>query len=197
MMKNKSKLLYKVTPASVEGNDHINVSKHSETELGRKLAYGYPINIDTVFGKVGTVRSVMDYLVTPNYPKALLAKPKLTPSDIKKIPKRKMYLNNYWAIIAYVLCLRVQSDSELIKLLKENKLPFTSYNVTKSKYFGQDAEVCDLNYKMGNYIDILNNIQTMIQEDKFTDDIIKEYVFDSMEDKTVSLFDGIVNTVIK
>ena len=192
-----NKKMHTISSTSVEGSDHINVSKHSNTEIGKKLSYGYPINIDTVFGKVGTVRSVMDFLVTPNYPKALLGKPKLTPSDIKKIPKRKTYLDNYWAIIAYVLCLRVLSDESLIKLLKANKLPYTSYNISKSKYFAQETEVIEFNNKMYNYIDLINGIQTLIQEDKFNDDSIKDFVFSKMKNKEISLFEGIINVVIK
>ena len=187
----------KIDVNSKEGVDHINVSKYSTIDIGKKLAYGYPISIETVFGKVGTVRSVMEYIATPNYPKELLSKTKLSPTDIKKIPKRKIPIDNYWSIITYVLCLRVKSDKELIQLLKENTLPFTSYNINKVKYFDTDVINFNYNYKMGKYLGIIMLIQELIKQDKFEDKYIQELIEFNKDVPDKDIFSSVENMIIK
>ena len=93
---------------------YINVSKYSDSKLGKVLSPGHPVSIKTLLGVVGTLRSAMVYIVTPNYPSNLLAKRSLKRFERNKIPKQTIDVPNYWAVVTYLLCLRIKEDQEVI-----------------------------------------------------------------------------------
>jgi len=174
-----------------EGIDYINIVKDSEYELGSKLSLGYPVGFKTVFGTIGTLRSGMDFISTPNYPVSLLSKKKLTKHDINTIPSKRITVPNYWSVVAYMVCSRVKADSDLLQLLKDNTLVLTSVNVKKTEDLGMFGSTYIPNYKMGRYLSIVRHISDMLKEDRFTDDDIKQFISDCRDDKDKDVFDGL------
>ncbi len=180
-----------VSSLQKEGIDYINVSKHSETELGKKLAYGHPIKTNTVFGKIGTIRSLMEFISTPNYPTELLSKQKLEPREIKRIPSKRISVPNYWAIVAYVICERIDQDDEVKELIKNNKLTYTSFNKKRNDtLFDKEVVIGMPNHKMGRYLSIIRHIDTMLKEDKFTKENIKEFITACKDKPEQDIFEG-------
>lgn len=177
-----------------DGVTHINVSKYAKTDLGLKLRQGHDLNgFVTAFGAIGNLRNFLDAVVTPGYPIGLLKKHKLTHKDVNTIPKVKtISLPNYRAIVAYILAKRIQHEPELINLLKDNTLPFTSYNLStiKNVVDVKDDLLGDINLNnikiinknMNIYVNMIEKLSNLIKQDRFTNDDIKEFVI-SLKDK--------------
>lgn len=174
-----------------EGVDYINVSKYSESELGKMLSYGYPVKVKTVFGKLGTVRAGMDFIKTPGYPTALLGKQRLTADEVNSIPRKSTSVPNYWAIVAYIMCERIDQDSKVKKLLKENVAPiFTSFNTQDDRqFFKTTVKLSVPNMKMGRYLSIIRHIEKMLKEDRFTRDDIEQFVNDCKDHPELDIFE--------
>jgi len=172
---------------------YINVSKYSETELGRALAPGFPISLQTLFGKIGTLRTGMEYIVTPNYPERLLSKRKLKCIDLDKIPKHKIDVPNYWSVVTYLLCLRIKSDEKLIELLREtdDDTKFVSYNKVNNKSLGINSIVYKENLRLNIYTNIINDITRLIKSNVFHDLRIRELIVSYKDDDSKSVFEGL------
>ena len=176
---------------------YINVSKYSDSELGKALLPSTPVSLPTLFGEVGTLKSAMEYIVTPNYPVRLLSKRKLKSTDVNRIPKQKIDVPNYWSVVAYLLCLRVKSDDALINMLREtdedNK--FVSYNKVNKTTLGIKSSVYKPNTDMNMYLHIIDSIVRMIKSSVFNDHYIRELIISYKEDKTKSVFADLAITV--
>lgn len=175
----------------VEGVDYINVSKYSESELGKMLSYGHPVKVKTVFGKLGTVRAGMDFVKTPGYPTALLGKQKLSADEVNSIPRKHVSVPNYWAIVAYIMCERIDQDPRAKKLLKENVAPvFTSFNTqSERQFFTKSVKLSVPNMKMGRYLSIIRHIEKMLKEDRFTQEDIEQFVNDCKDHPELDIFE--------
>ena len=180
-----------VMKVSVEGEDYINVSKYSDTGLGKALAPGAKANFDTVFGKVGNVRAAMDYIAIPNYPVKLLSKAKLTASDINKIPGKRISVPNYWSIVTYIMAERIKADEKLHDMLKENDVELTCFSkIGKATMFGKEVFMSQPNKSMGRYIAVIRVLSNLIKEDKFTDENILDIVNQAKDHPEKGIFEG-------
>lgn len=175
----------------------INVSQYAETDLGKMLSPGYPISLQTLFGKIGTIRSAMEYIVTPNYPERLLSKRKLKRDEISTIPKNKIDVPNYWAVIAYLLCLRVKSDDKLIEMLSniEEDTKFVSYNKVTKNTLGIKSVTYKQNLTMNMYLHIIDSIVRVIKQGVFNDRYIQSIIISYKDDKNKSVFEGLAVAV--
>lgn len=166
-----------------DGVSFINVTNQGLTELGTRLAYGYPKITMTIFGPIGNVRNFMEAISTPGYPLKLLNKKRLKPNEIESIPKARIQVPNYWAAVAYVVCERIIQDPKLMSLIKKNTLPYTSIRSNVKKILlGEEVKVVMVNEKMGRYLGIVRCIDKMIKEDTFNYDTIKVFI-ESCKDK--------------
>jgi hypothetical protein len=177
---------------AVEGKDYINVSKHSKSELGKMLAYGHPVEINTVFGKVGTIRSAMDFITMPGYPVEFLSKKKLRQPEVAEINKlTKRTLPNYWAIVAYIVVERIKQDEKLQQLMIENEAQYTSFNMSKPQNFlgGAKLSMSVKNHKMSRYLSIIRHVEKMLKENTFTDENIQKFIEAAKDKPAKDIFD--------
>lgn len=180
-----------IDESSEEGVDYINVSKYSKTELGRALAPGAKANFDTILGRIGNIRSAMDYVAIPNYPIKLLSKSRLNAKDIKKIPKKRISIPNYWSIITYILAERIKSEPDLIKMIKENEAEYTCFSSKgKANLFGKEVFITQPNNSMGRYIAIIRCISKLIKNDEFTDAKIYQLINSAKDCPEKLIFEG-------
>lgn len=188
-----------IIDTGVEGVDYINVSRYSKNKIGKKLAIGYPIQLDTIFGKIGSIRAGLDYLCIDGYPRELLSKKKLTYNEIKTIPKKRKSIPNYWSILIYILAKRIQSDIEIIDFIKANpNILFVSFNsYSESKFFDKDVKVSIINNKMDKYLSSIKLIADLIINNRFTEDNIKALIYAVRVDGTKEVFAETRNVEIK
>jgi len=181
--------MIKINKDMIEGVDFINISSYSDLKEGRRLAIGYPFAFSTVIGNVGSVRSAMDYVTTPNYPVKLLNKSKLTKYDVATIPKEKNGLPNYKAVLTYFIGMRILADKELQNdLSKLNpKIKVTSYNIINDPIVGKNIVY---NENMGSYCGIISKIIKLLNNDDFNIKTLNELVTNHTKDTSVSLFHG-------
>ena len=187
-----------VVPGMQEGKDYINISSYSDTELGKSLAPGAPYSFATAFGKPGNVRSAIDFIVTPNYPKTVMKKRQLTKKDIDSIPKQQLDTPNYTALLAYVISRRILADEKLQSLMKSNQAKYVSFNkVTgEDKVFDKDVTIATKNNAMYKYLMIVRNFDIMIKKNMFNREEADKFIEHLMVDKTIDLFDGTAITVL-
>lgn len=181
-------------PDDDKGKRYLNIAKYSDSPLGRILAPSYGYAFDTLIGRIGNIRIAMDYIVKRGYPKRLLNKSKLTRKDIESVSKIKNnVVPNYWAILTYIVAVRIQSDINLIKEIKDldSDIELTSYNVFKNKSLGVVAQIKELNIPMCKYVAILRLIFKLIQNDHFTDTSIKQLIQDTKDNPALPLFDNV------
>lgn len=184
-----------------EGMDYLNISKHSFLNLGRELNPGFGIKFNTPFGKAGSVRNFMEYVVTPNYPIEILRKTKLTKIEIDKLPRKKVNVTNYWAIVAIAVLTRIKEDKAILSALAD--LPvnckITSFNKFSSEFGGVKTESVVPNVKMRSYIDIIKFIIKQIKiSDINNQEVIDKIISTFSNDKTLPLFHNCpVNVKIK
>lgn len=185
----------------VDGVDYINVSKHGTTELGQKLAPGYPleVRVKTPFGVIGTIRNFQDYITKTGYPHKLLSKPKLFHNEADLIYKLEpVDVPNYWALVAMVICERVKMSKTLKSLLRKlgKNVVFTSFNeIAHRDMWNKSIETSVSNSRMGVYLSIIRNIKIMIDENRFNDDNIRDFVMACMKDTSVDLYAGVACNV--
>lgn len=181
-----------------EGSNHINISKYSKTELGKLLSPGHPLNVDTLYGTIGNIRSAMDYLVTEKYPINFLSKKKLSKDMISKLDKsKKRILPNYWAAVGYTICERVLQDEKLIELIKKTNpsLELTSYTIKRVERHGVSSNNYTLNTKMKQYVNILNKIFRLIRNNNFNSVSMLLLVNDLKSDSKLSIFHNVPFTI--
>ena len=186
-----------VTGDMKEGVDYININNTSETKLGKMLSPGYSRRFMTFLGPVHTMKSFMYAIKVPNYPMKFLRKSTFNHKDQELLKGKFNDLPNYWALVAYALCQKVKSDKELKQLLFDNKLMFTSYDVTKAtKFFNKTIVASVPKHTMGKYIAIVRLIEDLIKKNEFTDDKIEELVEKCKEHPDKDILDNIACTVI-
>jgi hypothetical protein len=183
----------------VEGIDFINISIYSTTPIGQMLAPGYPLKkgIQMPFGKCGTVRSAMEYIIRDVYPKELLAKSRLSRAELTMLGKPTRRCTNYWSIVAYAIIARIKNDDELIALLTSlpSKTIFTSFNGEESvDFFGTVLVMPKVNIRMRNYLAIIRFVKEMLDNGSFNDSSIQNFIMASRHNQNVGIWDG---TMIK
>lgn len=180
-------------------NDLINVSRLSNTELGKRLTMNFDYEFKTPFGTFKNIRTAFEYLFIEGYPIKLLNKKKLTKSDIESIPPLKHTIPNYWSVIAHLFILRMDQDSETVKLLKENRKPISAYNVksTKDSYIG-DIITIQKNHKISMYVKIIEKYSTLLKIDNTPEDYKKgcEVIINSFKkDPDSFIYEGNVQNI--
>ena len=140
----------------------------------------------------------MQYLSTKGYPYRLVMKGQFSNKDlgiIKKLPTLR--LPNYWAIMAYALCSRISQDSRLQRWLKENTLPLTIARwEVRNKYVEELSQPVYVNVtKLGNYLNIVRDIEKLIKEDKFTNEEIISLIKSYKLDTSVPVFHNAITTI--
>lgn len=177
--------------------DYVNIVKFSDSEIGKALATSTVVNLTTVFGKIGTIRNLMDYLIVIDYPSQYLAKTSLSKQEIEKIPKKKRGVINYWGIIAMVLIQRIRDDHKLLEKLigLPKTIKFTSFDTTKTADgLGDTILVYKPNTEMHRYCMIVNDIYKAVKEDKYAlqnKNKCISIIHNNTYDKTKSLYDGL------
>ena len=160
-----------LTLGEKEGDRLINVSNKSETELGRFLSPLHTSNTRLYCGKVAKLKTFMEAIRTPNFPPEYLAKNYISKEDMNALPKERVDVPNYWAIVAYAVVERVKQDKKLITMLKENTLELTALDRPKpviilgKEYM--DKTISSVCLKLVPYVSILRHIELMIKEEKF------------------------------
>lgn len=175
-----------------EGKDYISLVSESNHILGRALSINYNYLFKTLIGDVRSIGRFMQYISTKDYPYRLLMKGQFSNKDlgiIKKLPTIK--LPNYWAIMAYAVCSRVNQDPKMQKWLRENTLPLTIAKwVVRDKYVPELSEPVYMNItKLGNYLNIVNDIQKLLKEDRFTDTNVIDLINSYKVEPNVSVFE--------
>lgn len=189
-----------ITDEMVEGTDYISLDTKSNSELGRLLSYNHPANFTTVFGNVGTIRSLMDYITIPGYPYELLSKARIKPEEKARIPKRRISVPNFWAIVTYIVCVRIKGDVKIIGMLKDKpeNVPFTlGTRTVKTELFGNTVIVKQQVTKMSRYLGIIAHVEKLIKDNRFTKEEIDSFVLAARDHKDKSVFDGIACDAIK
>lgn len=186
-------------PIGINEADCINVDHRSTNELGKMLSPLFPISVSTIFGTIGTIKNFMDFIAIPGYPREILALKKFGPKEIKSIPKTRIAVPNYWAIVAYAICQRVKTNVKLISMIKKNTLPYTSYEkLEPGMFFDKEVLMSTPNIKMGRYLAIIRHIEKMIKADNFNDDAILKFIMDCRDDTSKDIFDNMaINVVVK
>lgn len=176
-----------------DGVDYINVSRFGATKLGRLLNPGHPVKFHSWLGVFNSVKTYMDFVNTPGYPKELVSKTNLKREDYANIPKQKQTVPNYWAIVAAGLHGRISGDKQLVKLLKDNELPFTSlFRKTNMMLFGSKVNVDSADPKMGRYLAIIRFYSDMIKNgDFFKIKKVEEFVEQCKDYPELDLLEGV------
>jgi len=180
----------------VEDIDYINVSTQTAGVIGRKLAYTTVFNpTPTWIGKITSLRTAMDFLTIPGYPVKLLTKTKITTRDINKIPRNKVGVVNYWAIVTGLISDRILNDKKLLTMLLNLKsdVVFTSFNTKKHTTFGIDSFVTTYNHDIARYVEVIGNVVYILKNNKkeFWDIEIGRLINATKVDKAKNLFDGV------
>ena len=191
-----NKNLQIVKPNDIEDKDFINISSNTGSNIGRKLAYTSTFNLtDSLIGKITSLRTAMDYIVTPNYPFKLLTKNKLKPIDIKKIPTKRISVSNYWSIVTHLVYVRIKNDNNLLEMIKELKddVYFTSFNVKKYSASGIDSKIINYNNNIATYVNIVGDIIGIIKNNKpdTWDKLAIELMSDNKLKADKGVFDGV------
>lgn len=188
--------MYKLQKGDREGIEYLNISSQTPGKLGRKLAYTSTFNaVNTLIGKVASLRPAMDYIITPDYPVKFLAKGKLTSKDIAKIPGKTIGVVNYWAIVTHLVFERIYQDKILLDSLMEldQDIKFTSFNVKKNYGTGLSSNITAYNDNISRYVEIIGKVFTLLHENNEStiEDALKDLIYDMKEDKDKSLFHGV------
>ena len=154
-----------------DGVDYISIVNPS-TELGKMLAPEYTFEFDTVFGKVISIRRLMEYLNRDKYPSRFLSKSKLTHRDINEIKQCTIkHIENYWVYILYGVIKRISSDDKLISLIKDNDLDFVALDtkLVSDTLFDKEVSVKKHLTKFSYYVSCLRIVTDLIKSDKLND----------------------------
>lgn len=188
----------------VDGVNFINISMKSKSELGRRLHSGYN-HAFALFGGLGacsSVRTFIGFITHEEFPEYLLTKKRWEPEDSAKVSKEKVFPKNYLALLAFAICSRIRNDAAVIKMLKENTLPFTAFKEMEEESLleGKDdmgAKFRDLTYGMAAYIAIIRNIEELIKADKFDNANMKKLINDCKAYPDEDIFAGLPSRVLK
>jgi hypothetical protein len=186
-----------VSEEKIEGKDYINVGPSSTSAIGKALWIQSPVQLQTVFGTVRSIKSVMDYMKTKDYPLEFLRKSKFTRDDhlhIKRGKENQVNPVNFWAVVAYLLVCRVDQDSKLFNMLKNmNKnIIFTSFNIHNDLgMLNTEVTTKEYNYGLGRYLSIIRQVTSAIKEDRFDPSFARQFIRDSKDAYDKDLFDGV------
>lgn len=188
----------------VDGVDFININMRSDSELGRKLHTGYnhPFALFAGIGAVSNIKTFISFITRVEFPLYLLTKKKWEPEDVAKVSQERVYPKNYWALVAWAVCSRIRNDAYLIKLLKENELPFTAFTLIEEESLleGKDdmgGKQVKMNYGLATYIAIIRNISDMIKADEFETSKIKSFIESCKQYPDEDIFAGLPERVRK
>lgn len=177
-------------PVAIDGVTYVNIDHKSDSELGKRLSPLYPIAVKTMFGNIGTIKNFMDFIATPGYPYELLSMKKFGSNEIKRVPRNRKSVPNYWAIVAYALCERIRTDSKLVELMQANTDPYTSFSKLKpGTFFDKEISMSIPNIKMSRYLSIIRHIEQFIKEDKLNDETILSFINLCRDDVSKEVFD--------
>lgn len=192
ILKNNSKLSL-LNKGEKEGERLINVSPKSHTLLGKMLSPITTSNTILFCGRVGSIKTFMEAIKTPDFPTDYLTKPFLLSAEIEKIPRKKVRLPNYWALVAYAVVERVKQDKKLISLLKANTLELTALEKDKEvDLFGKKFVVPRAHEKLGFYIAIVRCIEKMIKDGTFdSKEKVDEFILECRDDIEKDIFANI------
>lgn len=155
-----------------DGIDYINISSISKTKLGKILCSNHDKPFTTFLGIVPNIMTFTRAIVTPNYPTKFISEGrKPTKDEIRRIPKTRVKIPNYWALVTYAYAERIRQDEKLVSMLKENKLPFVSFSKTEEKdFFGIKISMSSPNTDMNKPLAIITKLSELIKEGKFDDE---------------------------
>ena len=199
LLNGEKSIIHSYTSLQKDGVDYINIFQNGNTELGRILAPGYNKRFTTFLGPTISMRAYMSALRLKGYPLSLLSTPtnKVHPKDLAGLSKlESVNVPNYWALVAYGLCQKVIGDKKLKHLMKENTLPYTCYEVTKtSNLFNKQIVTSVPKNSMGKYTAICYYIGEMLKANQFSDQHIEEFVNACKDQPDVELLDGVACNV--
>lgn len=193
---NTVKVLTDVGNPTKDGVEYINVSRNGQTELGQMLAPGYSYRFSTFLGKTYNITSFLNAITIKGYNLSLLNKRSLSRGDIKSIPRgrdNRVSVPNYWSLLGYAVCSRVQADPKLQALMKANKLPYTCLDNIETTDFmgGISIQIAHVKTAMIRYIAIIELIAKMLKEDRFDRPNIEEFVVALKSRPDKDLLDGL------
>lgn len=185
-----------------DGIDYINIDLTAESKIGKKLAIESTFNaVNTLIGKMTSLRTALDYLVTPNYPFKLLTKSKLSAKDIMEIPTDKVWVTNYWAIAAHLIFERIYQDRTLLDdlLLCKDDIEFVSFKVSTNTSSGLKSKVINYNKGMFTYINIVNDIFLILKNNTNDNELneiglmkdIRKLILKTKSDGNTALFNNV------
>lgn len=171
------KTLDRINDDMVVGKDYINISTRADTKVGRELTYtAFFTPVDSLVGKINSIRTAVDYLSIPGYPYNLLRKRTLTFKDVNTIPKERVELPNLKSILIHLIWVRIKNNVELLKHINENMI-ITSFRSTSHKQGNVESIVKTYNDKTYDYIDALKQVISLmlkgLSEDEESEEVIK------------------------
>jgi len=171
------KTLDRINDDMVVGKDYINISTRADTKVGRELTYtAFFTPVDSLVGKINSIRTAVDYLSIAGYPYNLLRKRTLTFKDVNTIPKERVELPNLKSILIHLIWVRIKNNVELLKHIDENMI-ITSFRSTSHKQGNVESIVKTYNDKTYDYIDALKQVISLmlkgLSEDEESEEVIK------------------------
>lgn len=179
-----------------DGKEYINIGIACKTSLGNKLRITNPLKL-TLFGhRIGSMSNFMDCLNIEGYPMDLLANPKPTREDIKKITSlNKIQVPNFLAILAFALSERIKIDAPLQEEIMKNELPYVYLTKRKEiNLFGKSAALTNQylhNNSMAFYLAILEGLVRLLKANQYTRPMVMEYVNLWIKDPNSDLLAGV------
>ena len=194
-MKKNSEFLT-ITPDMKESVNYISLVETSDHYIGKKMFPNSLGIFDTIIGNVISIQRFMQYVSIDRFPSKYLLQKNLTRKDVAFISGlNTLDLPNYWAIMCYAVCCKVQSNKKLIKALYDNKLPLTIALNRKDEMLGEEMLV---NFtKQGNYLAIVRSIEELIKANEFVPAKIKALIDFYKNDKDLDLWAGTKNLVAR
>lgn len=186
-----------VTDTEVEGKHYINIGPSATSAIGKALWLQAPVQVQTVFGTIRSLKSVMDYMKTKEYPQEFLRKNKFTRDDharIKRGKENQVNPENFWAVVAYLVICRVVQDPKLVNMLKNmnNNMIFTSFNAKKDQgMLNSEVTTKEYNFGLGRYLSIVRQIVDAIKDGRFEPDFARQFIRDAKDAPELDLFVGV------
>ncbi len=156
----------------VDGVNYIELW-YGETKLGKYLSPFHYYEFESLLGKIPSIKRLMDFLGSSDFPKELLSKKMLSVKDKKTIKNlTNKHRKGYWSFVLYHLILRVRKDKHLVKMIQENELPYaaTGNKTTTVELFNKDIETKSRIKSMDPYINCIKIIEELAKSNKLSDD---------------------------
>lgn len=119
-----------------DGEDHINIWRHAETELGRFLALDSELSVNhKYFGRFGSVETFWYYIQSRERDDRIRSMyGKTLKNFIRKLTREQV--TNFRAMIGDTMYQRVLQYPPLLKALKDSTLPFDYYYIDNRNEVG-------------------------------------------------------------